>query len=174
LAKDSNGEIMTCIEYTEDLAEHVDGLFSEAVQFDEDLISHFRQLEDIIPSSEPMELDWQPPELRPKPSVSDDALDEMGGKDIFLALWGLMPIKPIGSRFDDDQPIDEMLHFRGCRWGEFRQVLRSINVDRDLIDHTIDALYTWALTEHPSELDVQVGGRGRHTHCLVWRMDSLR
>ena len=154
LSENPNVELMTCIPTSPELIAHVDALFFRGELVDVNLIEHFRLLEVQIPQQAAIELDWEAPSR---------------SYDIFHSLWQIMPKKPVFSDFDSSISLEEQLYLRGRRWGEFRQILRGRNIERDFIDDIIANFYEWALSKYPFELEVQTGGLGRHTECLVWK-----
>ena len=82
-----------------------------------------------------------------------------------------MPKKPDLDDQEKDYSDGNNLHLIGRRWGEFRQVLREMDIDRDLIDNKIRVFYDWAENEHEKILEIKTGGRGNYTQCLVWKLE---
>ena len=157
ISSKSNYEVMTCMDSTPELLSHVGVLFAMSQRVDSNLVDHFLELENSIPSQPPIKVDWNAPKQ----------------ENLFEALWSIMPPKPSAADFPSGTSIYDSLHLRGCRWGQFRRQLRQYDVTRDVSDDIISAFYDWSLSEYPEELDVQVAEPGGHTQCLVWRIDSL-
>ena len=157
ISNKSNHEIMTCMDSNPDFISHVEVLFAMSQRVDLNLIEHFSLLEKSIPTQTPIKIDWMAPEQG----------------DLFKSLWSIMPPKPSAADFPPEISIYDLLHLRGCRWGQFRRQLRQHGVAREVSDDLISAFYDWALSEYPEDLDVQVAEPGGHTQCLVWRIESL-
>lgn len=171
ISNNPNFEIMMLSTISEVMEKHVNHLFSLASKIDNDLVEKFKQLEMLIPEMEDFELDWSAPLVKEGLSVSSQFLESIGGQDIFEKLWNLMPPRPDLDDLEKDYSDENNLHLIGCRWGEFRQVLRDMDIDRDLIDKKIQVFYDWAENEHEKTLRIKTGGRGNYTQCLVWRLE---
>ena len=166
-----NFEVMMLSTISEAMGKHVNQLFSIASKIDHDLIEKFKQLEILIPEMEDFELDWSFPLIIDGLTISSQILESIGGQDIFEKLWDLMPPIPDLDDQEKDYSDENNLHLIGCRWGEFRQVLRDMNIDRDLMDNKIQVFYDWAENEHGKILEIKTGGRGNYTQCLVWKLE---
>jgi hypothetical protein len=169
--KNPNFEVMMLSTISEAMGKHVNQLFSIASKIDHDLIEKFKQLEILIPEMEDFELDWSAPLVIDGLTISSQILESIGGQYIFEKLWNLMPSKPDLDDQEKDYSDENNLHLIGRRWGEFRQVLREMDIDRDLIDNKIRVFYDWAENEHEKILEIKTGGRGNYTQCLVWKLE---
>jgi len=165
-----NFEMMILTTISESMKNHINYLFSIASKVNQELIMKFKELEALIPEKEDFEIDWRPPLVAEGLSVSSQILKSIGGGDIFEKLWEIMPPRPDLDSVKKQYFEEDNLHLIGCRWGEFRQVLRDMNIDRDLRDNKIRIFYDWAKNEHGDILETKTGGRGNYTECLVWKL----
>jgi len=168
--KNPNFEMMIMSEFSEDIKKHIDFLFSISSRVDKNLIEEFKKLEKLIPEKDIFELDWEAPFVIDGLTIPSQILESIGGRDIFEKLWSLMPSRPDVQNLEPGYSEENNLHLIGCRWGQFRQALRDMDIERDFIDEKIKILYDWAINEYGNILDVKTGGRGNYTQCLVWKL----